>query len=101
MSGSGPAGDPASGAIVAGEMVAGETVPAELDLRGEVCPFTFVRTRLLLESLALGDTLRVLLDHEPALRNIPRSAVAWGQQVLRTEVVQPGLWAITIRKQVQ
>ena len=78
-----------------------ESSAVELDLRGEVCPFTFVRTRLMLESLALGATLRVLLDHEPALRNIPRSATAWGQEVLCTELVESGLWALTIRKHVQ
>ena len=53
-----------------------------LDLRGEVCPFTFVRTKLALEALPLGATLRVVTDHEPASRNIPRSATEWGQDVL-------------------
>jgi TusA-related sulfurtransferase len=52
--------------------------PAELDLSGEVCPYTFVRARLALEAMPLGTRLDILVDHEPATRNIPRSAREWG-----------------------
>lgn len=55
---------------------------ALLDLSGEVCPFTFVRTKLALEELPLGARLRVVVDHPPAAINVPRSATAWGQRVL-------------------
>lgn len=72
----------------------------ELDLRGEVCPYTFVRTRLALEELPLGARLRVLVDHEPATRNIPRSAAEWGQKVEAIEAVSEGRWAIAILKVV-
>jgi len=51
-----------------------------LDLVGEVCPFTFVRTKLAMEELPFGATLRVIVDHEPATRNIPRSAREWARR---------------------
>lgn len=70
----------------------------ELDLRGEVCPYTFVRTRLALEEMALGSVLAVLVDHEPASRNIPRSAREWGQEVAGVEPAGAGLWRITLVK---
>jgi tRNA 2-thiouridine synthesizing protein A len=73
----------------------GET---ELDLRGEVCPFTFVRARLALEALPIGARLRVVVDHEPASRNVPRSAEAWGQRVESVEPAGEGLWAIALVK---
>lgn len=76
---------------------AGTTV----DLRGEVCPFTFVRTKLALEALPLGATLRVVVDHEPAVRTIPRSAREWGQEVLGTEALPDGTWAIDLRRRVR
>jgi TusA-related sulfurtransferase len=72
-----------------------------LDLAGEVCPFTFVRTRLALEALPLGATLRVLVDHEPARRNVPRSAVEWGQAVIAVSELAPGRWAIDLIKRVE
>ncbi len=75
--------------------------PAELlDLTGEVCPFTFVRMRLALEARPLGSELRVLVDHEPAHRNLPRSAREWGQEILAVEPAGPGRWTIAIRKRV-
>jgi tRNA 2-thiouridine synthesizing protein A len=69
-----------------------------LSLRGEVCPFTFVRTKLRLEELGVGDTLRVIVDHEPATRNVPRSVTEWGQRVLSVEPDPEGGWAIVIEK---
>ena len=72
--------------------------PVALDLTGEVCPYTFVRTRLALEDLPLGARLDVLVDHEPARRNVPRSAIEWGQEVLAVDEVTPGRWRIALRK---
>lgn len=74
---------------------------ATLDLAGEVCPFTFVRTKLALEALPIGAVLRVVVDHEPAVRNIPRSAREWGQEVIATEALPDGRWAIDLRKLVR
>jgi tRNA 2-thiouridine synthesizing protein A len=71
-----------------------------LDLAGEVCPYTFVRTRLALEDLPLGAHLRVRVDHEPARRNVPRSAAEWGQEVVSVTEDGPGAWVIEIVKRV-
>jgi len=71
-----------------------------LDLSGEVCPYTFVRTRLALEALPLGAELTVTLDHPPAARNVPRSAREWGQEVLAVDETEPGRWRVRIRKRV-
>jgi tRNA 2-thiouridine synthesizing protein A len=69
--------------LAAHDRVAVWGAPAEvLDLTGEVCPFTFVRTKLRLEELPPGARLVVVVDHEPATRNVPRSAAEWGQRVL-------------------
>ena len=73
----------------------------ELDIRGEVCPFTFVRTKLALEALPIGARLRVITDHEPAVRNIPRSAREWGQDVVGTEALPDHRWAIDLVKRVR
>lgn len=70
----------------------------ELDIRGEVCPYTYVKTRLALEELAVGQVLRVLVDYEPATRNVPRSVALQGDEVLKVEPIGEGTWAIWIRK---
>jgi tRNA 2-thiouridine synthesizing protein A len=72
-----------------------------VDVCGEVCPYTFVRTKLALEALPIGARLRVLTDHEPAVRNIPRSAQEWGQEVVGTEALGDGQWVIDLIKRVR
>jgi tRNA 2-thiouridine synthesizing protein A len=67
----------------------------ELDLRGEVCPFTFVRTKLRLEELPPCATLAIVVDHEPASRNVPRSLREWGQDVVEV-VAGEGRWRIVV-----
>ena len=75
--------------------------PFSIDLTGELCPFTFVRTKLALEDMALGDVLRVVVDHEPATRNIPRSATEWGQEMIAVTRLTQHTWAIDLRKRVR
>jgi tRNA 2-thiouridine synthesizing protein A len=71
----------------------------ELDLCGEVCPYTFVRAKLALEDMPLGAVLRVFVDHEPATRNIPRSATEWGQEVISVQPHErPRTWCIVLVK---
>jgi tRNA 2-thiouridine synthesizing protein A len=65
----------------------------KIDLTGEVCPFTFVRTKLALEELALGESLEVFVDHAPAAENVPRSLRAEGQEVVSVERAGDG-WLI-------
>ena len=45
----------------------------QIDIRGKVCPMTFVYTKLALEDLDKGEVLEVLLDFPAALENIPKS----------------------------
>ena len=37
-------------------------VDQELDLKGEVCPYTFVKTKLALEMMESGQVLLVIVD---------------------------------------
>ena len=73
-------------------------VDEELDLRGEVCPYTFVKSKLALEDMDVGQVLRVLLDHLPAVDNCPRSFKNEGQQVLGVEPVNEYEWTVTVKK---
>ncbi len=44
---------------------------ADLDITRELCPMTFVHTRLALDRLPSGDVLRVRLRGEEPRRNVP------------------------------
>ncbi|ABC24559.1 sulfurtransferase TusA family protein [Rhodospirillum rubrum] len=57
----------------------------EIDITGEVCPMTFVRTKLLIERAHSGDLVAVRLKGTEPLKNVPRSARALGHHVLSLE----------------
>lgn len=70
----------------------------ELDLKGEVCPYTFVKTKLALEMMEQGQVLRVLLDYPPSVDNVPRSAAGEGHKVVGIEQTGEQEWAVIIEK---
>ena len=65
--------------------------PAEhyLDVTGEVCPMTFVRTKLLIEKMSSGQTAVVCLNSGEPLANVPRSVREHGHTVLDLAPVDP------------
>lgn len=69
-----------------------------LDLTGEVCPYTFVKAKLVLEGLPHGAVLRVRLDHAKAVENVPRAMEREGHEVAPVREVAAGLWEIEIVK---
>ncbi len=71
-----------------------------IDLRGDVCPITFAKTKIALEEMRIGEILLVRLDYEPASRNVPRSAEMYGDEVLAVRQVGEGEWEVLIRKRV-
>lgn len=69
-----------------------------LDLCGDVCPFTFVKTKLKLEELESGDELVVTFDHAPAIDNVPRSLTNEGHEIVSIDKIGDNLWTVHIKK---
>ncbi len=70
----------------------------EVDITGETCPMTFVRTRLALDRMQVDEILRVRLKGEEPRRNVPRTATEQGHAVLRQEAQPDGSVLVWIRK---
>jgi TusA-related sulfurtransferase len=68
-----------------------------IDITGEVCPMTFVRTKLKLERMRAGEILNVRLRGEEPLRNVPRAARDEGHAVLGI-VADGDVHIVTIRR---
>ena len=60
-----------------------------LDVTGEVCPMTFVRTKLLIEKMSSGQTAVVCLNAGEPLANVPRAVREHGHSVLELAPVDP------------
>ena len=69
-----------------------------LDLKGEVCPYTFVKSKLALEEMESGQVLRVIVDNPGSAANVPRSLSSEGHQILHVEILNDTDWAITVKK---
>jgi tRNA 2-thiouridine synthesizing protein A len=70
----------------------------ELDLRGEVCPYTFVKTKLRLEELDSGQDLIILLDDSAATANVSKSLRNDGHEILDLMAISGGVWQILVKK---
>ena len=76
----------------------GTTADRTLDITRDLCPMTFVRTRLALDRMVPGQTLLVLLKGEEPRRNVPRSAREHGHAVLAEETGPDGVTRLLLRK---
>lgn len=57
----------------------------EIDLRGVICPYNFVKTKLKLDAMLPGQILAVLLDEGEPIRNVPQSVKNEGHAILNQE----------------
>jgi TusA-related sulfurtransferase len=63
-----------------------ETHSYFIDITTDVCPLTFVKTKLLLEKMPAGATATVRLKGAQPLDNVPRSVKAHGHEVVSLSV---------------
>lgn len=69
-----------------------------IDITRDVCPMTFVRTRLALDRLATGQTLLIHLRGDEPRRNVPRTAIEQRHTVLRQQENADGTTDLLLRK---
>jgi len=73
-----------------------------LDISGEVCPMTFVKTRLLIERMAPGEEAEIRLKGGEPLENVPGSVRELGHSILSVErepdSPEPGIHRLRLRK---
>ena len=73
-------------------------VDKELNLQGEVCPYTFVKSKLALEIMQPGQVLRVIVDNDESASNVPRSMQSEGHNVLGVTKLNHKEWQIVVQK---
>lgn len=71
---------------------------AQIDITTEVCPMTFVRTRLALDRLPSGAVLQVRLRGDEPRRNVPRTAAEQGHTVLSVTEQADGTALVLLRR---
>jgi len=76
-----------------------------LDITNDVCPMTFVRTKLMIENMRPGQTAQVRLKNTEPLENVPRSVREIGHVVLSLQAEDPdgppdGVHLLVLRKSI-
>jgi TusA-related sulfurtransferase len=74
-------------------------IDKKINIKGLVCPYTFVKAKLAVEDMDVGQVIEILLDYEEASRSIPKSMEDHGQKVLKVEKINDTDWIIQIRKE--
>ena len=71
-----------------------------LDITNDVCPMTFVRTKLLIERMPRGSTAEVRLKGNEPLENVPRSLREIGHEILEIapETSAGAVYRLRVRK---
>ncbi len=54
----------------------------QIDITKEICPMTFVKTKLKLETMSTGEILEVTLREGEPLINVPKSVEQDGHKIL-------------------
>ena len=74
---------------------------SSLDISAETCPMTFVRTRLALDRMVVGQTLLVRLRGDEPRDNVPRTAIEQGHALLVQRDEPDGTTLVLLRKQAR
>lgn len=70
----------------------------KIDIRGEICPYTYVKSKLALEELETGKVLEIILNHKPAVENVPRSMENEGHKIIEVTQINTTDYKIVVRK---
>ncbi len=71
-----------------------------LDITSDVCPLTFVKTKLLIERMSSGQIAKVRLNAGEPLDNVPRAVEEHGHELLSLTPESPGgsVYILRLRK---
>ncbi|MBI3990540.1 MAG: sulfurtransferase TusA family protein [Candidatus Omnitrophica bacterium] len=76
-----------------------EKFDKELNLKGTICPMNFVKAKLAIEDMEIGQILKLIIDFPTAKDDVPRGMEYEGQKVVRVKQLNDTDWEIVIRKE--
>lgn len=76
-------------------------IDKNLDIRGVVCPYTLVKSKLGIESIEVGQVMEIILDYPEAANSIPAAMLNYGHTVLKVEKINDREWIVQVRKEVE
>ncbi len=69
-----------------------------LNLKGTICPYNFINSKLELEKMEIGQVLKVIVDYKNAVDEVPKAMEYEGQKILGVNQINDSDWEIVIEK---
>ena len=70
----------------------------QVDITDVVCPVTFVKAKVAMEEIEVGQILAVTMNDGEPVQNVPRSFKEEGQQILKLIDNENGTYDLIVRK---
>ena len=70
----------------------------EIDLLDEICPMTFVKTKLAIERINQGERIKVFFNSQEAKTNVPRSLSEVNHKIIAIKNIDKEKFYIIIEK---
>ena len=70
----------------------------EIDLLDEICPTTFVKTKLAIERINQGERIKVIFNSQEAKTNVPRSLSEVNHKIIAIKNIDKEKFYIIIEK---
>ena len=71
---------------------------AFVDITDVVCPMTFVKAKVALEEIEVGEIIEVKMSDGEAIQNVPRSFKDEGHKVIEVRKNNDGVYSVFVRK---
>ena len=76
-------------------------IDKNLDIRGVVCPYTLVKSKIGIEMIELGQVMEIILVYPEAAVSVPKAMENYGHKVLKIEKINEKEWIVQIKKEVE
>lgn len=73
-------------------------IDERVDITDVVCPMTFVKAKVAMEELEIGQVLSVRMNDGEPVANVPRSFKGEGQQILKLINNEDGTYDLIVKK---
>ena len=73
-------------------------VDERVDITDVVCPMTFVKAKVAMEEIEIGQVLAVRMNDGEPVENVPRSFKEEGQQILKLINNEDGTYDLIVKK---
>ena len=73
-------------------------IDERVDITDVVCPVTFVKAKVAIEELEIGQILAVRMNDGEPVQNVPRSFKDEGQQILKLIHNEDGTYDLILKK---